>query len=69
MLLHEEGAQVNKNNPGLLAALEEIYKIIAQHDQENVYNMDETGLFFSCFRDIASLCPTKTSQPPESKRK
>jgi hypothetical protein len=42
MLLHEEGAEVNKSNLGLLAALDDLYAIIAQ----NVYNMDETGLFF-----------------------
>jgi hypothetical protein len=30
----------------LLAALEELYKIIVQYDLENVYNMDKTSLFF-----------------------
>jgi hypothetical protein len=29
MLLHEEGAEVNKNDPKLLAALEKLYEIIA----------------------------------------
>jgi hypothetical protein len=28
MLLHEQGAKVNKNDPKLLAALEELYGII-----------------------------------------
>jgi hypothetical protein len=46
MLLHGEGAEVNKNDPELLAALEEFYEIIVQYDPENGYNMDETGLFF-----------------------
>jgi hypothetical protein len=46
MLLHGEGAEVNKNDLELLAALEEFYKIIAQYDPENIYNMDETSLFF-----------------------
>ena len=68
MLLHREGAEVNKNDMELLAALEELRGIIVQYDPENVYNMDKTGLFFGCFRDIASLCPTRTSQPPEAKR-
>jgi hypothetical protein len=46
MLLHGEGAEVNKNNPKLLATLEEFYGIIAQYNPKNVYNMDKIGLFF-----------------------
>jgi hypothetical protein len=46
MLLHGEGAKVNKSDPRLLAALDDLYAIIAQYDLENVYNMDETDLFF-----------------------
>jgi hypothetical protein len=46
MFLHGEGAEVDKNDPELLSALEELYSIIAQYDPENVYNMDETRLFF-----------------------
>ncbi len=46
MLLHGEGTEINKNNMELLAALEELYKIIVQYDLENVYNMDKTSLFF-----------------------
>jgi len=46
MLLHGEGVEVNKSDPGLLVALDDLYAIIAQYDPENVYNMDETDLFF-----------------------
>jgi hypothetical protein len=46
MLPHWEGTEVNKKDLELLAALEELYEIIVQHDLENVYNMDEIGLFF-----------------------
>ncbi len=46
MLLHGKGTEVNKNDPKLLAALEEFYRIIAQYDPKNVYNMDKTSLFF-----------------------
>ena len=46
MMLHGEGAEVNRNNPDLLHSLEDLYTIINQYDAENVYNMDETGLFF-----------------------
>jgi hypothetical protein len=46
MFLHGEGAEVNKNDLELLAVLKEFYEIITQYDPENVYNMDEIGLFF-----------------------
>jgi hypothetical protein len=49
MLLHGEGAEVNKNDLELLTALEELYEIIAQYDLKNIYNMDEIGLFFRLF--------------------
>ncbi|KAL2635964.1 hypothetical protein R1flu_007443 [Riccia fluitans] len=49
MLLHGEGAEVNKTDPQLLAALDELYATIAHYEPENIYNMDETGLFsISC---------------------
>jgi hypothetical protein len=51
MLLHGEGIEVNKSDPGLLAALNNLYVIIAQYDLENVDNMDEIGLFFCHYRD------------------
>ena len=46
LLLHGKGAEVDPENPDLVAALEKLYAIIAKYDPENVYNMDETGLFF-----------------------
>jgi hypothetical protein len=52
MLLHGKGIEVNKNDPKLLAALEEFYRIIVQYDPENVYNMNKTSLFFSIASDI-----------------
>jgi hypothetical protein len=59
MLLHGEGAQVNKNDLELLAALEELHGIIAQYDPENVYNMDETGLFFRLLPRYSLLMPNE----------
>ncbi len=53
MLLHGEGAEVNKSDPQLLAALNDLYTIIAQYDPENIYNMDETSLFFAYYRNTA----------------
>ena len=46
LLLHGEGAEVDRENPDLVAALNKLYAIIAKYDSKNVYNMDETGLFF-----------------------
>ena len=45
ILLHGEGAEVDKEDPKLLAALDDLYATISRYDPENVYNMDETGLF------------------------
>jgi hypothetical protein len=57
MLLHGEGAEVNKFNLGLLAVLDNLYAIIAQYDPKNVYNMDETGLFFHLLPRYSLLMP------------
>ena len=46
MLLYGEGAEVNKDDLELLAALRDLYDIIEQYDPENICNMDETRLFF-----------------------
>ena len=48
LLLHGEGVEVDGENPDLVAALDKLYAIIAKYDPENVYNMDEIGLFFGC---------------------
>jgi uncharacterized SAM-dependent methyltransferase len=37
MFLHEEGAETNKNDLELLAALQKLHEIITQYDLENVY--------------------------------
>jgi hypothetical protein len=69
MFLYGEGAEVNKNDLELLAALEELYKIIAQYDQENVYNMDETGLFFRLPPRYSLLMPNKDISTTRGKKK
>jgi hypothetical protein len=68
MLFHEEGAEVNKNDPELLAALEELYGIIAQYDPENVYNMDETGLFFWLLLRYSLLMPNEDISTTKGKK-
>jgi hypothetical protein len=69
MLLHEEGTEVNKNNPELLATLKELYRIIAQYDPENVYNMDEIGLFFRLLLRYSLLMPNKDISTTIGKKK
>jgi hypothetical protein len=69
MLLHEQGAEVNKNDPKLLVALEELYRIITQYDLENVYNMDETSLFFRLLLRYNLLMPNKDISTTGGKKK
>jgi hypothetical protein len=69
MLLHEEGAEVNKSDPGLLAALDDLYAIIAQYDLENVYNMDDTGLFFRLLPRYILLMPDEDISTIRGKKK
>ena len=46
ILLHGEGGEVDKNDPVLLATLDDLYAIIQEYNLEIMYNMDETRLFF-----------------------
>jgi hypothetical protein len=69
MLFHEEGAEVNNNNPELQPALEELHGLIAQYDPKNVYNMDETGLFFRLFLRYSLLMPNEDISTTRGKKK
>ncbi len=69
MLLHGKGIEVNKNNPELLAALEEFYRIITQYDLENVYNMDKTSLFFQLLLIYTLLMPNEDISTTRGKKK
>ena len=55
--LHGEGGEVDQNDPNTLAALELLYQEIARYDPEDVYNMDETGLFFRVLPKYTVLLP------------
>jgi hypothetical protein len=57
ILLHGEGGEVDKNDPVLLAQLEELYNIIKEYNPEQVYNMDETGLFYRQLPQYSLLMP------------
>jgi hypothetical protein len=69
MLLHGEGAEVDKNDPELLSTLEELYSIIVQYDPKNVYNMDETGLFFRLLPRYSILMPNEDISSTRGKKK
>jgi hypothetical protein len=69
MLLHGEGAEVNKFDHGLLAVLDDLYVIIAQYGLENVYNMDETGLFFRLIPRYSLLMPNEDISTTRGKKK
>jgi hypothetical protein len=69
MLLHGEGAEVDKNDPKLLSALEELYSIIVQYNLKNVYNMDETGLFFRLLLRYSILMPNEDISSTRGKKK
>ena len=69
MLLHGEGAEVNRNNPDLLHSLDNLYTIINQYDAENVYNMDETGLFFRLLPRYSLLMPDEDISTTRGKKK
>jgi hypothetical protein len=53
----------------LLAAIEELYRIIAQYDPENVYNMDETSLFFRLLSKYSLLMPNEDISTTRGKKK
>jgi hypothetical protein len=69
MLFHEEGAKVNKSDLGLLTVLDDLYLIIAQYDLENVYNMDETNLFFHLLPRYSLLMPNEDISTTRRKKK
>jgi hypothetical protein len=59
LLLHGEGGEVDKNDPELLAALDEFCAIVNEYNPEHVYNMDETGLFLQQTPWYPFLMPTE----------
>jgi hypothetical protein len=69
ILIHGKGTEVNKNDLKLLAALEEFYKIIAQYDPKNVYNMDKTSLFFQLLLIYTLLVPNEDISTTRDKKK
>ncbi len=69
MLLHAEGTGINKSDPRLLVALDDLYAIIAQYDLENIYNMDEIVLFFRLLPRYSLLMPNEDISTTRRKKK
>ena len=69
ILLHGEGAEVDQEDPKLLAALDDLYATISRYDPENVYNMDETGLFFRLLPRYTLLMPFEDLSTTRGKKK
>ena len=69
LLLHGEGAEMGREDPDLVAALNKLYAIILKYDLENVHNMDETGLFFRQLLKYTLLMPFENVSSTREKKK
>jgi len=69
MNLYGEGGEVEKINPELLKAIDDLVSIIDQYDPSCVYNMDETGLFFYHLPRYTVLLPSKDVLTVRGKKK
>lgn len=67
--LHGEAGGVDKD--AIADEISDLRKVVAEYDPENVYNMDETGLFFKCLpnrsyvkrKDVKEARGTKLMKP------
>lgn len=69
MNLCGEGGDVDKNDPELLKALDNLGLIIDHNNPSCVYNMDESGLFFWLLPCYIILLPTEDVSTVRGKRK
>ena len=63
-----KGAEIDRKNPDLLEALDKLYTIISKYDPENVYGMDETGLFFRLLTKYILLMPFEDASSTRKKK-
>ncbi|XP_065668026.1 jerky protein homolog-like [Hydra vulgaris] len=68
MHLFGEGAEVDKDDPVLLQQLKDLYSVINMY-RENVYNIDETGLFFHLLSRYSLLMLTESLVTTRGKKK
>ena len=57
--LYGEGGEVDKDDPVLLEQLRQLETLIETYDYNNIYNMDETGLFYRLIPRYTLLMPTE----------
>ena len=57
--LYGEGGEVDKDDPVLLEKLRQLETMIKKYDNDNIYNMDETGLFYRLIPRYTLLMPTE----------
>ena len=69
MLLYWEGTEVDKDDPVLLQQLNALYDLIKQYDSQNIYNMDETGMFFRTLPRYSVLLPDEDMSTTRGRRK
>ena len=69
LILHSEVAQVDRENPDLVSALDKLYALISKYDLENIYNMDKTGLFFWLLSKFTLLMPFEDVSSTPGKKK
>ena len=69
ILLHGEGGEVDMNDPVLLTQLDALYDIIKEYGPEQVYNMDETGLFYRQLPRYSLLMPNEDVSTVRGKKK
>jgi hypothetical protein len=51
--------EVDKNDPDLLEELHTLEELISHYHPENIYNMDETGLFYQKLPCYSLLMPNE----------
>ncbi|XP_065654629.1 jerky protein homolog-like [Hydra vulgaris] len=69
MRLFGEGAEVDKDDSVLLQQLEDLYSFIKMYRPENVYNVDEIGLFFHLLLKYSLLMPAGSLVTTRGKKK
>ena len=67
--LYGEEGEINKNDPILLEKLESLYENIKSYDPENIYNMDETALFYRLLPRYSVLMPEENISTVRGKKK
>ena len=66
---NNDGAEVNKSGPVLLEKLNELYNVIVKYDSENIYNIDESELFYRILPKYTLLLPEEDVSTARGKKK